>query len=379
MTEKYEVAAYYFPNYHQDERNDTWHGEGWNEWELVKEAKPRFEGHAQPKVPLWGYEDESNPEVMEKKINAAEQNGVDAFIFDWYWHNEGPFLMKALDEGFLKARNNDKLKFSIMWANHDWVEIQPATRCKPYNTRANGSVSEKTFIEATDHIINTYFSHPSYWRVDGGLYFSIYELMSLVKGFGSIENTKRILCEFRDRVRKQGLGEIHLNAVIWGVQILPGEEKITNGNELLDKLGFDSVTSYVWIHHNEMTNFPFTSYAKFRDLSIKEFQKLTDEYKLPYIPNVTMGWDPSPRTIQSDRYDNLGYPFTPILEGNTPDEFKKALEQAKEFLNMDFIKHKILTINAWNEWTEGSYLEPDNINGFKYLEAIKTVFSKEDK
>lgn len=54
----YQVAVYYFPNYHADRRNEEWHGKGWTEWELVKAAKPRFDGHQQPKVPLWGYEDE---------------------------------------------------------------------------------------------------------------------------------------------------------------------------------------------------------------------------------------------------------------------------------------------------------------------------------
>lgn len=64
---EYEIAVYYFPNYHSDERNKMTHGDGWTEWELVKHARPRFPGHHQPKIPLWGYEDESDPEVMAKK------------------------------------------------------------------------------------------------------------------------------------------------------------------------------------------------------------------------------------------------------------------------------------------------------------------------
>ena len=78
----YQVAVYYFPNYHADRRNEEWHGKGWTEWELVKAAKPRFDGHQQPKVPLWGYEDESKPEAMQRKIDAAADHGVSAFIFD---------------------------------------------------------------------------------------------------------------------------------------------------------------------------------------------------------------------------------------------------------------------------------------------------------
>jgi hypothetical protein len=374
MKNKYEVAAYYFPNYHQDERNAKWHGKGWTEWELLKRAEPRFEGHQQPKVPAWGYEDEADPKVMAKKIDAAADNGLTAFVFDWYWHEEGPFLQRALEEGFLKAKNNDRLKFSLMWANHDWTDIQPATRDRSYATLAHGGVTEEAFVKATEHIINTYFSHPSYWRVNRGLYFSIYELMSLVKGLGGIDNTKRILGDFRNRVRKAGLGELHLNAVVWGIQILPGENKITNPNEMLKELGFDSVTSYVWIHHQELKDFPKTSYSEIREASMKDYVKFEDTYDLPYYPNVTMGWDSSPRTVQSDVFDNLGYPYIATLEGNTPEEFEKALEGAKAFLDKSLTNPKILTINAWNEWTEGSYLEPDMINGMGYLEAIRRVF-----
>lgn len=65
--QNYEIGAYYFPNYHHDTRNDRWHGHGWNEWRLLKAAQPRFAGHNQPKVPLWGYEDEADPAVMAKK------------------------------------------------------------------------------------------------------------------------------------------------------------------------------------------------------------------------------------------------------------------------------------------------------------------------
>jgi hypothetical protein len=78
--EKPLVCAYYFPNWHPNHQNDKWHGKGWTEWNVVKYATPRFEGHKQPKVPLWGYEDESDPVVMSKKVEAAANYGIDGFI-----------------------------------------------------------------------------------------------------------------------------------------------------------------------------------------------------------------------------------------------------------------------------------------------------------
>ncbi|SFT24559.1 glycoside hydrolase family 99-like domain-containing protein [Paenibacillus sp. BC26] len=374
MSKLVEVAVYYFPNYHVDKRNEAWHGKGWTEWELTKCAEPRFAGHDQPKVPLWGYEDEADPAVMARKIDAAADHGVDTFIFDWYWYEDGPYLDRALEEGFLGADNNSRLKFALMWANHDWMDIHPAQRSTPYNILAQGTVSREAFTQATDHMIRTYFTRPNYWRVDGKLYFSVYELMSLVKGLGSIEATREALDDFRTRVRAAGLGELHVNAVVWGVQILPGEQKITNGNELLAALGVDSISSYVWIHHQELPTFPETPYAQISVKSAEDWSKFSSMYGLPYLPNVTMGWDSSPRTVQSDAYDNLGYPYMGMLSGNTPAQFELALVRMKQFLASGENNFPAFTVNAWNEWTEGSYLEPDTKNGMAYLEAIKRVF-----
>jgi len=371
---KIDVAVYYFPNYHVDPRNESWHGKGWTEWELVKKAGPRFPGHEQPKVPLWGYLDESDPETAAKQIEAAADHGIDAFIYDWYWYEDGPFLNDALEQGFLQARNRSRLKFSLMWANHDWINIHPYKRSTDYTVLAKGGVSRQAFEAAVDHIVARYFSHPSYWRVNGDLYFSIYELMSLVSGLGGIDAAKDALDYFRKKTREAGLGELHLNAVVWGVQILPQERKIANANEMLEMLGIDSVTSYVWIHNVPMERFPALDYSAYAKQAIEDWGRLTSEYAKSYYPNVTMGWDSSPRTVQSDKFEPLGYPFTSVLTGNTPAEFEKALSAAKRFLEQSDLPHPHLTINSWNEWTEGSYIEPDTKNGYGYLEAIRRVF-----
>src|ERR1051326_4940795 len=147
-----EVAVYYFPNYHPgDARNTKLKGAGWSEWELVKAAKPRFPGHEQPKVPLWGYTDESDPKVMAKKINAAADNGIDAFIFDWYYYNDGPFLNNCLDRGYLKAKNRNRVKFALMWANHDWQDIHPYHKGTPYKLLYPGNVTPDNFVKITNH------------------------------------------------------------------------------------------------------------------------------------------------------------------------------------------------------------------------------------
>lgn len=373
MAKPTDIAAYYFPNYHQDPRSDAAHGRGWTEWELVKRAEPRFPGHVQPKTPLWGEEDEADPGVMAKKIDAAADHGITQFIFDWYWYDDGPFLARALEDGFLKAPNVGKLGFALMWANHDWLDIHPAKR-QGRTLQFPGAVTPETFETLTDHVVKHYFSHPSLWKIDGRPYFSIYELFTLLGGLGGTEETRAALDRFRAKTVAAGFPGLHLNAVVWGIPILPGEKAVSDPNTLLDTLDFDSAGSYVWVHHVSLSTFPETPYSEVLTAAEAHWRQARREFTLPFHPNVTMGWDASPRTVQSDIFDNTGYPFMATLSGNTPAAFREALVRAKAFLGEQPDGPRILTLNAWNEWTEGSYLEPDTVNGLGYLEAVKDVF-----
>ncbi len=376
MKDNITIATYYFPNYHPDLRNAKQHGTGWTEWELVKRAEPRYPGHNQPRVPTWGYTDESDPKIMEMKINTAADHGIDVFIYDWYWYNDGPFLERGLEEGFMKAPNSERMQFGIMWANHDWINIHPAKLYTTPQVLYPGSITPETFDVMTDHIINHYFSHPSYWKIAGCPYFSVYELFRMVEGFGGLEKTRVALEIFREKTKAAGFPDLHLNGVTWGIQLLPGEQAVSNPAELVSYLNFQSVTSYVWIHQIALDQFPETPYNEVMEKAREVWQKGCTEFPVPYHPNVTVGWDASPRTVQSDEYLNAGYPFMPSLGNNTPENFKKALDSVRSFILDRPEEERIFSINAWNEWTEGSYLEPDTVNGYAYLEAIRDTFTR---
>jgi hypothetical protein len=368
------VACYYFGNYHPgDPRNVKSKGRDWSEWELVKAARPRFPGHRQPNVPLWGYTDESDPRVMAQKIAAAADHGIGAFIFDWYYYNDGPFLDRPIDLGFLKAENNARLKFAFMWANHDWLEIHPYRRGTERQVLYPGAVTPESFQKICDHVIGSYFRHPSYWRIDGRPYFSFYELTKLLESFGSVDATRAALDKFRSKAVAAGLPGLHLNAVVWGRPILPGEGKPADAARLIKDLGFDSVTSYVWIHHVPLPQLQ-TDYNEVRDAYFRYWSEAERKFSVPYFPNVTMGWDSSPRAHQDDQFGNFGYPFMNTIGGNTPERFQEALAMTKRRLLSKPGGPRILNINCWNEWTEGSYLEPDTVHGLKYLEAVRAVF-----
>ncbi len=375
--DKITVAAYYFPNYHEDTRNASYHGKGWTEWELVKDAEPRFANHHQPKMPAWGYTDEADPIQMAQKIDAAADNGIDAFIFDWYMYEDGPFLERGIDEGFLKAENCERIKFGLMWANHDWVDIHPYTKGEEQKLLYPAIVSPERFDEICDFIVEKYFTEPNYWKIDGKAYFSVYDVQKFVEGFGSMEATKAAMDRLREKAVVAGLKGVHWNLVAWGNPILPVEKAPSNTPELIKMLGFDSSTSYVWIHHVQLPETQ-TDFNYVRDAYFKHWDKAKTEYGVPYYPNITMGWDPTPRCDLNSEWESVGYPFMNTIGNNTPENFKMALQKTKEKLLADPNGPRILNINCWNEWTEGSYLEPDIIHGMSYLKAIQDIFTKND-
>jgi hypothetical protein len=383
---EYEVAVYYFPNYHPDSINSRWHGKGWTEWEVVKNAKPRFKGHEQPKVPSWGYFNEADPKWAAKEIDLAANNGIDCFIYDWYWYsNTGQYLQEGLEKGFLKAPNRNRLKFALMWANHDWLNIQPASFDNSRVALTQGEVSPALWDTISTYIVDNYFKQPNYWLIDGKPYFSIYEIITFINGLGGIEEAKKAIQLLDAKTKAAGFPGVHFNIMSWMVNDdfvkgITGSAAPANAGEMIKALNAESVSTYCYIHHytNVGTDgFPTVPVEK-AFASAKDYWKnfIAKYPEVLYTPNVSMGWDASPRCTQSDKFEMKDYPWTPVFVGNTPASFQKQLVEAKKFLDEYNPKHKIVVLNSWNEWTEGSYLLPEKKYGDAYLKAIKAVFGK---
>jgi hypothetical protein len=381
----YEVAVYYFPDYHVDSINEKWHGKDWTEWELVKAAKPRFSDHHQPKIPTWGYFNEADPKWSAKEIDLAADNGIDVFIYDWYWYEStGPYLKDGLEKGFLKAPNNRRMKFALMWANHDWANIHPTSYTNVQEKLTDGRVSEQTWDAITDYIITHYFNQPNYWKIDGKPYFSIFLTTHFIEGFGSLEKAAAAMKRFEDKVKKAGFPGLHLNCIDQGItdgQLKHALKNSVTAADAFEALHVSSITSYnfLYVYDLSKAGWPAANYQNAIDANAAYWATMSKKYPgISYFPNVTMGWDVTPRLIQTDKFDTFkGYPWTPVFNGdNTPEAFRSALTKAKQFVTNGYEQPKIIIINAWNEWTEGSYLLPDTKTGTKYVEAIKNVFGK---
>jgi len=368
MSKKYDIAAYVWPGYTGDEpRIRMFWPEGIGEWQSVKNSASKFPGHSWPRKPLWGYVNEADPYVMEMEIEAATDHGVNVFIYDWYWFDGRPFVEKCLDNGFLKAKNHMKMKFYLMWANHPWNHVYDIRLSDgPENVIWDGAVDRKEFETICRRIIGKYFSHPAYYRIGGKPVFMVYDLDTLMRGLGGIDGTASAFGWFRDECAKSGLEGLHLQFAKWGTGLLhnlggmDGNRSITSG-ELSEKLGFDSLTNYQFVHLVDIDR----DYNEIMEDISKDWELTEKIYRQPYFPHISVGWDNNPRYTE----------FKPgIMKNNTPENFAKALGRAKKYADSHPDQPPLITINSWNEWTETSYLMPDDLYGYAYLEAVKKVF-----
>jgi hypothetical protein len=370
------VLAYYFPDWHEDQRNRAWFGPEWSEWRLLERAEPRFPGHRQPRRPVEGSFDEATAEAAARQMDLAAEHGIDGFLVDFYWYDDGPYLHRALDEGILKAANRSPFEFALMWANHDLVDIFPSTSPEgPHRLIKAGGIDRRAFDAMVEHVVARYFTDPRYLRVEGRPWLSVYELGNLVEGLGGLDGARDALQSLDRAAQRAGFPGVHLDAVVWGMSVLPGGLGIDQPAELLTELGFRSATSYVWIHHTDVAagDFPVGDWATVRRDAFADYRRLSRELPVPFHPNVTVGWDSSPRTAQDAPWRRGGYPWLPVWDPG-PEEFRQGLEEAKALIQEFHPASPVVTLNAWNEWTEGSYLLPDTDRGTAYLEAVRQVF-----
>jgi hypothetical protein len=365
------IAAYHFPQWHPDPRNDRWHGPGWTEWALVRANPSRFPGH-QPLQPAWGCHDESDPSQMAREIDLAADHGLDAFIFDTYWYEDGPFLDRAITEGFLRAPNRHRLRFACMWANHTWRNWHPCNATQhPWRDAAmlDGAVSSASWRRFAERIAG-WMTDPGYLRLGGRPYFSIYQVRTFMQACGSLAAAADELAWFRALVRERTGVEPHLGAV-WGR--LGGLD--LPDAEVYRRLGLESMTPYNCSDHHPIWEeaFPIADWAPV-DAANRAAWRTTDPGSgLPYIPNLTTGWDSSARCCPSDAWQRRAYPWYPVLPDDA-QRFGRELAALSDWFTAQPDALPMLTLNAWNEWTEGAVLLPTTAHGTALLEQVRKVF-----
>lgn len=360
INKEFNVAAYIWPSCHHDERfgGMLW-PEGTGEWEVIKKGTPRFKGHYQPKVPLWGYEPDDSPKVMERWIDAAIDHSINVFIFDWYWFDGGPFLESSLNNGFLKAKNNEKMKFYIMWANHN-VRRNYWNVHKFKEDRSllwDGAVDMENFKIIVKRVIENYFNKPNYFKIEGKPVFSLFSINNFIRGLGGNDQARQAIDYFRSETKKAGFPGLHVQTIVFGA---PNEALLKK----IDLLTANSATSYNWGGpHPE-------DYLRWGVEAMGKRAQWDEALSIPFFANASIGWDDSPRFPHKTKKD--------IVHLNkTPEAFSSFLQKAKDYCYQHPDQPKLITVFSWNEWIEGGYLLPDMKYGYSYLEAVRKTMNNE--
>ncbi len=374
-----EVAVHYVPWWHADPRTDGWHGKGWTAWDLLAASHPRYEGHRQPPRPAWGKIDDTDPHIVAREIDLAADHGICSFLYHWYCFDDGPFLNEALDDGFLRAANLERMKFGIVWDNRDILAHTPAALAGHAGVLAKGQVAPDTFDAIARMWVDKYFGHPLYLKMDGCPFLAIYDLVNFVHSMGGLEGAREAIERLQLKAASSGFPGLHVMGMLYRPQDQERWGPLGGAKAVVAALGLDSVGPSHFLDHYEVgtDTFPRGNYAKASAANFAHWEHEAKAWGVPYVPNITVGFDASPRCCPTDRFEKREYPFVPVLEGNTPAAVRSVLEHARGYVSKPETKVKLVTVSSWNDWLDGASLLPDEAHGDCYLEMLKRVFARE--
>lgn len=334
------VGTYIFPGWYRQKGTSDYPYPTFDEqseWmsAIAKVPKPR---------PLLGFYDDSMPEVNDWHIKWALEAGISWFAFDWYWSAGEKRLSRTLEKGFLNARYNEQMQFCINWCNH-------------------GLDYKRTFVfdpdaleEMIRYCVDNYFVRPNYLKIKGRPVFMILDIKPILAACGGADKFQlKVLPRLNAICHTRGLGDLYL---IWDNN---------EPNLVADVPVGDAFTSYSyhWVLTDSYWTFPGSApYSEIVDGVLPIWKKMLNKKK-PFMVGAQAGWDDTPRTIPG------GQPNW-VRTGWTASLFERMLRNGKSLVKPEF---PYFMIEAWNEWGEGSHLEPSKEYGFAHLDAIRRVFS----
>ena len=342
------IIAYYLTQFHPDPHNEQWWGKGITEWNHVTRAIPQFLGHYQPRIPgELGYYDLRIKDVMKRQVELAKMYGIYGFSFYYYWFNGERLLEKPL-EMFLQ--NVDiNFPFSLCWANENWTRRFDGTNEDILMEQPTSVDSYKNVI----HDMIRFLKDERYICIDGKKVITVYRPSLMPK-------VKEVLRYWRQMALESGVGDLYLIAV---------KENMIDVGWLEE--GYDALSEFhpgTLYKECATINSEFQCVRKdfageifsYEDI-VKNKRYFNYSYEKLYRAVMPM-WD------NTARRNNKGM----IFHGANPELYKEwlidVIQENREKRRAD---DNIVFINAWNEWGEGTYLEPDKFYGYAYLNATR--------
>lgn len=352
------LLAMYLPQYHRIKENDLWWGEGYTEWEAVKLAMPLFKGHKQPKIPLnKNYYDLSLESANTWKWQArlAHEYGIYGFCIYHYWFGEGKQLLQKPME-ILLAHPEIEINYCVCWANESWTRTWYGLEQEVLMEQTYGDVKD---WENHFYYLLPFFQDKRYIKIKKKPILHLHRSSHIKNLSKMLECWNRLAIEhgfqgiYIVAANTGGELEERANLIDAYYNFEPGftlnhkmrpHERLMHGSKIWIK------TQYNKLFHK--TKIERTVNAK----KIYQWMKRDSQvFKKPVFKGTFVSWDNTPRRS----YKGIYYKNT------SPELFHKSLSD----LNEKVREEEFVYINAWNEWGEGCYLEPDEENGFNYLKA----------
>ncbi len=336
------LLAFYLPQFHTIPENDAWWGAGFTEWTNVRKALPLFPGHRQPRVPTeLGFYDLSEPAVLERQAALAREHGIHGFCFYHYWFSGGKRLLEKPVESLLRTGRPD-FPFCLCWANESWTRRWDGADkdiLMPQHYRAEDP--EQFAVSLLPH-----FRDSRYIRTCGGPLLLIYRPQE-------IPQIERTVEHWRNVWRQGGFPDVFLAAVL------------TRAEDAGLPPGFDAGVEFPPHRMPVQPLDPVTLDLEGYLGSVYDYNQLviaSVQQDAPHIfPGVTLGWDNTPRKPRDGT----------VLHNAGPAQYAYWLARAQERAAAGWSDGGFVFINAWNEWAEGAYLEPDRDFGRAFLEATR--------
>jgi GT2 family glycosyltransferase/2-polyprenyl-3-methyl-5-hydroxy-6-metoxy-1,4-benzoquinol methylase len=344
------TIAFYLPQFHPIAENDVWWGPGFTEWTNVTKARPNYVGHYQPRLPAdLGYYDLRLTEVMEKQAELARRYGVGGFCFYYYWF-AGKRLLERPIEKMLETGKPD-FPFCLCWANENWTRRWDGQENEILMAQNHSDQDDLAVI----HDLMRYFRSPNYIRIDDKPLILVYRITL----FPDFARTASI---WREECRRAGMGEIYIAQVESFELAAAGKNPKDMGCDAAVEFPPQGMAQPIDLNAPLLNPQFQGAVADYRDIAVRYATRELPAYKR--FMGVMPGWDNTAR-----RQDN-SYSFTEATPGSFQAWMETTVARTKQQFSGD---ERLVFINAWNEWAEGTYLEPDRRFGHTFLEAHRNA------
>jgi len=407
------LIAMYFPQLHAIPENDTWWGKGFTDWDNVKKAKPQFEGHYQPRVPLGdNYYDQSKQETLRWQIDLAKTHNIYGFCHYHYWF-DGKQLLETPTNLIMENKEFD-FPFCLSWANETWSRRWDAQEHQVLIKQTHPPTKD-SWKRHYDYLIRAW-KDPRAIKVDGKPMFVIYRPQRIDKindmlaywrelalgdGLPGLYFIYQMQYELQREVRLESLESFDAAFQFQPFEAIysPAYHKTSLIYKTFKLLPDDKQDIYRNFRARFYKSFTFTFNKtsihqsvlfKFYTLLSEHVQNRLHSFKASYVKNLTFhDYDTIWKLITEIRTDEklTIYPGAfvdwdnsarykkraTLFKGASPQSFEKWFSTLVATMPQRNLPENFIFLNAWNEWSEGTYLEPDEKFGHQYIQAIKKV------